>query len=188
MKKPGIMDGIVFALAVALCAGLANLVLGALVGSGTLFNLILLAATLAYLLFLFRRSPTRIGRVVLLAAWAVSSLACWLLELPLFEQVLLQAGFVWLVRALYYHGSLLSAALDFGLVSAGLAAGAWAMINTGSLAAALWSFFLLQSLFGWIPNLAREQDDRLVRSAEAKSAFQSAHQVAVDAVRKLTQS
>ena len=188
MKKPGIIDGIVFALAAALCAGLANLVLGALVGSGTLFNLILLAATLAYLLYLFRRSPSRIGRVVMLTAWAASSLACWLLELPLFEQVLLQAGFVWLVRALYHHGSLFSAALDFALVSAGLAAGAWAMINTGSLAAALWAFFLLQSLFCWIPNLAREQDEPSAGHAAANHGFQSAHRVAVDAVRKLTRS
>ena len=187
MKKPGIIDGIVFALVVALGAGLANLVLGAFIGYGTLFNLILLASSLAYLLYLFRRSLARIGRVVMLAAWAASSLACWLLDLPLFEQVLLQAGFIWLVRALYYHASLFSAVLDFGLVSAGLAAGAWAMMNTGSLAAALWSFFLLQSLFGWIPNLARKQDDRLARHTGGKSAFQSAHRVAVDAVRKLTQ-
>ena len=80
------------------------------------------------------------------------------------------------------------AALDFGLVSAGLAAGAWAMVNTGSLAAALWSFFLLQSLFSWIPSLARKQDQGLQRPAGARSSFQSAHRVAADAVRKLSQS
>ena len=188
MKKPGIVDGIVFALVTALCAGAANLVLGAFIGYGTLFNLTLLAASLAYLLYLFRRSPARVGRVVFIAAWAVASLAAFFHDLPLLEQVLLQAGFIWLVRALYFHGSLFSAALDFGLVAAGLAAGAWAMINTGSLAAALWSFFLLQSLFCWIPSLARKQDESIAQAAGRKSSFQSAHRVAVDAVRKLTQS
>ena len=187
MKKPGIIDGIVFALATAFCAAAVNLVLGAFIGYGTLFKLALLAASLAYLLYLFRRCPARVGRVVFIAAWAIASLAAYLLDLPLFEQVLLQAGFIWLVRALYFHGSLFSAVLDFGLVSAGLAAGAWAMINTGSLAAALWSFFLLQSLFGWIPNLARKQDETLAPPAAGGSSFQSAHRVAVDAVRKLTQ-
>ena len=188
MKTPGIIDGVVFALIVALCAGAANLVLGAFVGYGTLFNLTLLAASLAYLLYLLRRSPARVGRVVFIVTWAGASLAAFMLDLPLFEQVLLQAGFIWLLRALYFHGSLFTAALDFGLVSAGLAAGAWAMINTGSLAAALWSFFLLQSLFCWIPGLARKQDDGTTRPAGGKSGFQSAHRVAVDAVRKLTQS
>ena len=69
-----------------------------------------------------------------------------------------------------------------------MAAGAWAMINTGSLAAALWTFFLLQSLFCWIPSLARKQDESVARPAGGRSGFQSAHRVAVDAVRKLTQS
>ena len=187
MKKPGIIDGIILALVISLGAGAANLILGAFVGYGSLFQLTLLAATLAYLLYLFKRSPARVGRVVMLAAWVTLSLAGWFFDLPLFEQVLLQAGFIWLTRALYFHGSLFSAALDFGLVSAGLAAGAWAMVNTGSLAAALWSFFLLQSLFSWIPNLARKQGGEACRQPTSRSSFQSAHRVAADAVRKLTQ-
>ena len=187
MKKPGIIDGIVFALVVALCAAAANLVLGAFIGYGTLFNLTLLAASLAYLLYLFRRSPARIGRVVFLSAWVAVSLAAVVLDLPLFEQVLLQAGFIWLVRALYFHGSLFSAALDFGLVSAGLAAGAWAMVNTGSIAGALWSFFLVQALFCWLPNLAGKPTNDIYDSPQDQSSFQTAHRVALDAVRKLTQ-
>ena len=101
--------------------------------------------------------------------------------------MLLQAGFVWLARALYFHGSLFAAALDFGLVSLGLAAAGWALLDTGSLAAALWYFFLLQSLFGCLPELARRQVDE-VGNAPGSHGFQSAHRVAVDAVRKLTQS
>lgn len=186
MKKPGIIDGLIVAAAVALAAGAANLLFGGILGYGFLFNLVLLAATLTYLLFLLKRSGTRVGRVVLLSAWMLTSLACWFFGLALLEQVLIQAGFVWLTRSLYYHNSLFSAALDFGLVSAGLAAGAWAMINTGSSAAALWSFFLIQALFCWIPELARRQaGDEL---PYARVSFQSAQRVAAEAVRKLSQS
>jgi len=188
MKTPGIIDGVIVALVISLGAGLASLLLGSFIGYGTLFNTILLAATLTYLLYLFKRSSARVGRVVMLAAWGTLSCACWFFDLPLFEQVLIQAGFIWLTRALYFHGSLFSAALDFGLVSAGLAAGAWAMINTGSLAAALWSFFLVQSLFCWIPDLGRKQGGDIYRGQSDHAAFQSAHRVALDAVRKLTQS
>ena len=104
----------------------------------------------------------------------------------LLELVLIQAAMIWLVRSLYFHGSLISAALDFGLVSAGLAAAAWAMINTGSLAAALWSFFLVQALFCWLPNLAQPSADAAQDRGQA-SSFQSAHRIAQDAVRKLSQ-
>jgi cyanate permease len=105
----------------------------------------------------------------------------------LFEQVLIQAGIVWLVRSLYFHASIFAAALDFGLVSVGLAASAWAMVNTDSLAGALWSFFLVQALFCWVPQLARQQSSGIKNSQQDQSSFQSAHRVALDAVRKLTQ-
>ncbi len=186
MKKNGIIDGLVLAAVIAIAAGAANLLFGGIFGYGFLFNLILLAATLTYLLFLLKRSGTRVGRVVLLSTWILASLAGWFFGLALFEQVLIQAGFIWLTRSLYYHNSLFSAALDFGLVSAGLAAGAWAMINTGSIAAALWSFFLVQALFCWIPELARKQAGEELPSARA--SFQNAQRVAADAVRKLSQN
>ncbi len=187
MKSPGILDGLIFAFLVSLGAGAVNLVLGGFVAKATLFNLILLGATLAYLVYLLRRNNARVGRLMVIGCWALLGLGCWLLRVPLFEQVLLQAGFIWLVRALYFHASPFSALLDFGLVSAGLATGAWAIVNTGSIAAALWSFFLVQALFSWIPGLARMQSGETASTGSSRSSFQSAHRVALDAVRKLTQ-
>lgn len=187
MKAPGIIDGVIVAIVITLGAGAASLFVGGFIGDGTLFNLVLLWGTLVYLVFLFKRSSTRVGRVVVIAGWAAVSLACWFFDIALFEQVLVQAGFIWLTRSLYFHGSLFAAALDFGLVSAGLAAGAWAMVNTGSLTASLWSFFLVQSLFCWIPDLTRKQASDIYRTQRDQSSFQSAHRVAIDSVRKLTQ-
>jgi hypothetical protein len=187
MKTPGIIDGVIVAVVISLGAAASSLVLGGFIAYATLFTLVLSAATLIYLVYLLKRSKAKIGRVVVIASWALTSLGCWFFDLPLFEQVLLQAGIIWLVRSLYFHGSLFSAALDFGLVSAGLAASAWAMVNTGSLAGALWSFFLVQALFCWIPDLARKQPGDIYRNQHDQSSFQSAHRVALDAVRKLTQ-
>lgn len=187
MKSPGIIDGVMVAVVIALGAGIASLFPGAFIDYGSLLNAVLLAATLTYLLYLFRRSNARVGHVVMIAAWAAVSLACWFFDLHPFEQVLIQAGFIWLVRSLYFHATLFSAALDFGLVAVGLAAGAWAMLNTGSLAGALWSFFLIQALFCWIPDFARKQSFNDSHATLHRSSFQSAHRVAVDAVRKLTQ-
>ena len=187
MKMPPILDGITLAAVISLGAGALSLLLGGFIVYGLLFELLLYAAALAYLLYLLRRSTARVGRVLVIAGWAAASLACWFFDVALLQQVLIQAGIVWLVRSLYFHGSLFSAVLDFGLVAAGLAAAGWALHNTGSLVAALWSFFLVQALFCWLPQLARAPAE----GADAESAdagqFQSAHRVAIDAVRKLTQ-
>lgn len=188
MKMPAIFDGVTIAAIISLGAGAVSLLLGGLLVYGLLFELLLYAASLAYLLYLLKRSRARVGRIVVIAGWAMASISCWFFDVALLQQVLIQAGIIWLVRSLYFHGSLFSAVLDFGLVSAGLAAAAWAMQNTGSLVAALWSFFLVQALFGLLPQLAREHNGAAADQQTDPSSFQSAHRVAVDAVRKLSQS
>jgi hypothetical protein len=187
MKTPGIIDGVIVALVISLGAAAASLVLGGFFTYAALFNLVLCTATLIYLVYLLKRSKARVGRVVVIASWALTSLGCWFLDVPLFTQVLIQAGLIWLVRSLYFHASIFAAALDGGLIAAGIAASAWAMLNTGSLAGALWSFFLVQALFCWIPDLNRKQPDDIYCDQQDQSSFQSAHRVALDAVRKLTQ-
>ena len=187
MKYPGIIDGVMVAVIIALGTGIATLALGGFTALGALINLVLPWATLVYLVYLFKRSDARTGRVVAVAAWAAVSLACWLFDLHVSQQALAQAGIIWLVRSLYFHNSLLVALLDLGLVSVGLLAGAWTLINTGSAAAALWSFFLLQSLFCWLPAFGPKGAPAEPVGGES-SSFLAAHRVAVDAVRKLSQS
>jgi hypothetical protein len=185
MKAPGIIDGILVAVLIAIGVGFTTLITG-FAGLGAQLDLVMPWATLAYLVYLFRRSDTRVGRVVAVAAWATLSLACWLFELPTSQHALAQAGLIWILRSLYFHDSLLTALLDLGLVAIGLVAGSWALINTGSAAAALWSFFLLQALFCLIPVF----DPKLAEVQACggrNSPFQSAHRVAIDAVRKLSQ-
>jgi len=188
MKKPSILDGVTLAMVISLGAAAGSLLLGGFIVYGLLFELVLYSAALVYLLYLLKRSQARIGRVLAISAWALISFACWFFDVALLQQVLVQAGMIWLVRSLYFHGSLISATLDFGLVSAGLAASAWAMVNTGSLTAALWSFFLVQALFCCLPQLAPRQSAANDTPASQHSPFQTAHRVAEDAVRKLSQS
>ena len=187
MKKPSILDGVTLAMVISLGAAAASLLLGGFIVYGLLFELLLYGASLVYLLYLLKRSQARIGRVLAISAWALISFSCWFFDIALLQQVLIQAGMIWLLRSLYFHGSLSSAALDFGLVSAGLAASAWAMVNTGSLAAALWSFFLVQALFCWLPQLTPRQFAGSDSPTPHHSHFQTAHRVAEDAVRKLSQ-
>ena len=111
------------------------------------------------------------------------SFGCWILDVGLLQQVLIQAGLIWLVRSLHFHDSLFTAALDFGLISVGLAAAFWALLNTGSAVAATWTFFLIQALFCLLPTPRGGQRPE----STGASGFQAAHRVAVEAVRKLSQ-
>ena len=188
MKTPGIIDGIIVAVLISLGVAITALLTSGFIAYPTLFNLVLCGSTLAYLIYLLKRSNARVGRIVVISGWALVTFVCWLFDVHLFEQVLIQASIVWLVRSLYFHSSMFTALLDLGLVSVGLAASAWAMINTGSLTASVWSFFLVQALFCWIPDLARRQSGDPRDAQYNRSSFQSAHRVAVDAVRKLSQS
>ncbi len=187
MSAPGLLDGVVTALGISLAAAAASLLFGHFVTTGALFQAVLWGATLAYLVYLLRRSRARTGRIVVIGAWALATLGCWLLGASLSEQVLLYAGLIWLVRSLYFHGSIPAALLDLGLVAVGLAAALWALLNTGSMAASLWSFFLVQALFRWIPAFDRARGAAESRATASASSFQSAHRVALDAVRKLSQ-
>lgn len=186
MKMPTLFDGVSAAALISLGAAAASLLLGGFIVYGLLFELLLYAGAFAYLLYLLKRSRARVGRIVVVTCWAATSLACWFFDVALLQQVLIQAGLIWLVRSLYFHDTIWSAALDFGLVSAGLASASWAFLNTGSLVAALWSFFLVQALFCWLPGQRAAQNDNA--GSVTASSFQSAHRVAIEALRKLSQS
>ncbi|MEM7563580.1 MAG: hypothetical protein AAF353_11100 [Pseudomonadota bacterium] len=187
MKNPGLFDGILVAALISIAAGVFSLIFGGFILFSHFFYLILCAASFTYLLYLMKRAEARIGKLVVFSAWFIVSLCGWLLEAALIEQILLQAGLIWIVRSLYFHHSLFSAALDFGLVSIGLVAATWALMNTGSLAAALWTFFLLQSFFCWLPQMNPSPTHTKHPSRAERSDFQSAHRVASEALRKLAQ-
>lgn len=188
MKSPGIFDGVRIAIVISLGAAVTMLILGGFIAHNTLSSLVLSAATLIYLVYLLKHSSANAGHVVVIAGWFVISLACWFFDVMLIELVLIQAGIIWMVRSLYFHGSMFTAVLDLGLVLFGLAASTWAMVNTGSMAGALWSFFLVQALFCWIPDLSNKQSREIYINRHDQSSFQSAHRIALDAVRKLTQA
>ena len=188
MKPPGVIDGVIVAALISLGAGVASLLFGGFIHYPILFQIVLYSTALSYLLYLLKRSDAHVGRVVVIVIWSLMTLVCWMFDVHLLEQVLLQATAIWLVRSLYFHNSMFTALLDLGLVSVGLAASAWAMLNTGNLVASIWSFFLVQALFCWVPQLGQSEPGDFRDDRSNRSSFESAHRVAVDAVRKLSQS
>lgn len=185
MKAPGILSSIVFALLASLGAGIFAKLLPIFFSPATSSVLIITGLTLAYLIFLLRHAETRRGRVLVVALWLSLSIGGWLLSFSLITHILLQLSLIWIVRSLYFHTSILAALLDLVLVVMAASAGVWAMIQTDSFIAAVWCFFLAQSLFVLIPEISG-RDTRLPDSTPVVDHFQSAHRVAQEAVRKLS--
>ncbi len=185
MKTPSIFKSIVFAILASLGAGIFGKLLPIFFSPATSSALIIAGLSLAYLIFLLRQAETRRGRVMVVALWLSLSIGGWLLDSSLITHILLQLSLIWIVRSLYFHASVLIALFDLILITMAASAGLWAVIQTDSFIAAVWCFFLAQSLFVAIPELSG-RDTPLPDSIPVVDHFQSAHRVALEAVRKLS--
>ena len=186
MKAPGMLEGITLAIGASVAGGVLAALLPILFSEYASAQILISILGLGYLIYLLKRSNERTGRVVMVALWLIASLTCMLLDTSLFGTLLVQAALIWIVRSLYFQASVLPALLDLGLVALGLLASAWAILQTGSVVTAIWCFFLTQSLFVLIPGFAGTRDDASYFSPVGSDRFQSAHRVALDAVRKLS--
>lgn len=185
MKTPGILKSIVFALFASIAAGIFATLLPIFLNPTITSTTIISGLSLAYLIFLLRQTKMRRGRVLVVLLWLSLSLGSWLLNLNLTTQILLQLSNIWIVRSLYFHASILTALLDLVLIVMSAGAGVWAVIQTDSFIAAVWCFFLAQSLFVWIAEFSQRSKPPADANPSADH-FQSAHRVAQEAVRKLS--
>lgn len=147
MKKLGTAEGIGLAIALSLVGGISYAILSNTLDNPSSFRSVVGMLSLFYTLYLLARSHEKTGRLVTLVIWFLVTGASSVLisSLPLY--VITHLGFIWLVRALFFHSSISMAILDLGLISAGLLVANWALIQTNSLTMSIWSFFLLQVLF-----------------------------------------
>ena len=186
MKTPGLLEGITVAIGASLGGGILAALLPIVLNDYTSSRILISVLVLGYLIYLLKRSNEHTGRVVMIAIWSIATLACLLLDTSLISFLLVQVASIWIVRSLYFHASVLPALLDLGLVTFGLVATAWAILQTGSAMTAIWCFFLSQSLFVLIPGFANRHDKTGSFNPVEVDRFQSAHRVALDAVRKLS--
>ena len=186
MKAPGLLEGIMLAIGASLGGGILAALLPTVISEFASAQILISILGLGYLIYLLKRSSERTGRVVMLALWLIASLTCMLLDTPLLVTLVVQTALIWIVRSLYFQASVLPALLDLGLVALGLLASAWAILQTGSVITAIWCFFLTQSLFVLIPGFSSTGDNAGYFNPVESDRFQSAHRVALDAVRKLS--
>lgn len=183
MKRPTFFEGVAVALVASLAAGACYAALVLVFPSAGVVRFVVAGLGLAYVVYLLKRTDERVGRVVAIAAWAIAALALWIFAPPTLLYLAVHLGLLWLVRSLYFHGSLLSALADLGLVALGLAASVWAATQTHSVALSVWTFFLVQALFVAIP--PRVAAPEAAAHDVPEDPFQRAHRAAEAALRRM---
>lgn len=184
MKRPTFLEGVVVALVAALLGSMAITVAPAIIGLDMTLRTVIAGLSLAYVLYLLRRSDDATGRIVTVSIWLLVSTTCWALISDPLLYLAVHIGQVWLVRALYHQPGPLAALADLGLNLLALAAGIWAFAHADSPFLGIWTFFLVQALFVAIP----AADSRRTGTDEAAQSdrFQQAHRSAEAALRKLS--
>ena len=185
MKAPGFLEGILIALIAAIVGEVLFTVLPWFLGSWLALLLIITLLSLSYLLYLLRRSPRKAGRPTLLLLWGLSSLSAGAFEVGIPFYLLLQLGFIWLARSLYFGNGLFVALADLGLHALAAVSALWAFSRSGSLFLAIWSFFLVEAFFSLLPLRPSVPDDEC-EAHGANPRFEQACRNATAALQKLT--
>ena len=187
MKSPSLSSGIGFAFFAAIATAILTLSLPIVLPLlAPKFTLALI--TIAYLYYLIRRSGEKTGRVVIGSISIGVSLIALTIEMSLFEFILIELGLIWIVRSLYLRARPLPALLDGLLVIAGVLLASWGILQTQSLAIAVWCFYLVQALFiEWPDKLFTKNVDTEIETSD-QQRFDQAWQVAQQAVEKLSRN
>ena len=185
MKRPSFLHGVVVAAVFGFFASAVVATLTPFVGLGAVVRLVIPALGLAYLLYLFSRSPERVGRVTTISLWSALAVVTWWLAPPLPLYLLIHVGAVWLVRSLYFYAGLVPALMDLGISALSVSATVWAITRSGSVFLATWCFFLVQALFVTIPPSATKKTRQERVTAVDNEIFDKAKRQADQALRQL---
>lgn len=186
MKQPTLFEGVSVALIASIGATVLFTALGAILPVEAVVKLLIALFSLGYISYLLSRSRECLGRVTLVAGWSLVAAVIWLFSPSLAIYGLTHLVMIWLVRALYYYNSLLSALADLGLNAIAVAAAAWAAYQTESLLITTWCFFLAQALFVYIPPRLFRKEARAAGSSINEDLFQQSHRAAETALQKLS--
>jgi hypothetical protein len=188
MSRPNFSEGVGVSLVATLLGGALLPLLSLWLSGGFALRFLITLLGLFYLLYLLRRRDLKAGRVLAVALWLLVSPVSALLGIGLTGDLLIHLVLLWLVRSGLFHDRFYTALLDLGLVILGLGAALWGGSVTGSPAVGLWSFFLIQALFVFIPQTGSSLERPTTPPAGEAERFERAYRAAQEALQRLSQN
>jgi hypothetical protein len=184
MKRQMFIHGVLLAAVLAFAVSAIIATVTPFTGFFGVARLVIPAAAIAYILFLFRQSDERIGRMTTLSLWSLFAIVTWWFSPSLAFYLLLHVSAVWLVRSLYFYSGVFPSILDLGLSLFSITAFGWAIERTGSIFVGVWCFFLVQALFVVIPSSVATRKDK-PDSSQCNDSFDRARRQANQALQQL---
>ena len=185
MKRPTFIEGIGVAIIASLGGGLMFAVMSTFFAAAIALQLLVVGGSLLYLLYVLARSDARVGKITVLAVWSGATALLWLTDVALWWLLLGELLFIWVVRSIYSYRSMFAALADLGLVAFGGMFAVWSVLQTDSLMVGIWSFFLVQALYVFIPHQFNSQVGNKNTSPQT-DRFQHAQRIAEAALSKLS--
>ena len=185
MKSPSLSGGLAFAFCAAIATAILTLSLPIILPVlAPKFTLALI--TIGYLFYLIKQSGEKTGRIVTGGIAIGVSILTLTISMSLIEFILIQLGLIWIVRSLYLRARPIPALIDGLLIVAGILLASWGILQTQSLAIAVWCFYLTQALFIDWPNRFFKEDADINSDSVNQQRFDQAWLAAQQAVEKLS--
>jgi hypothetical protein len=188
MHRPTLLEGVLVALVLSLSVSPLVVLVQLVIGSLLAWKIMVMIMAYTYICYLLARSRRRSGRVTL-GLLALTVLLASLVFTWRFPMILLLCvTLIWIMRSFAYSRSLVSAVLQGGVCVLGCGAALMVYGHSGSLALALWSFFLVQAAFVLIPaqGMRRSTAPNDMTLGGAPDDFGRAYHAAEQALERLT--
>ena len=188
MHRPTLLEGILVALVLSLSLSPLVVLVQLSVGSLLAWKMGVMAMAYTYICYLLARSGRRSGRVTLGLLTLMVLLAGLIGNLRFATILLLGVTLIWGIRSFAYSRSLVSTVLQGGVCGLGCGAALMVYGHSGSLALAIWSFFLVQAAFVLIPapGTHRPATPLGATPGGAPDGFGRAYHAAEQALERLT--
>lgn len=185
MKRATFGEGVIVALVSSIIIAAVFSLLSSFYLGAVFLKLLIAGIAFGYILYLLLKTSEHVGSVISVLLWFVITLVAMIFSVSIIDYMLVQLVLIWLLRSLYYYNSLFSSLCDLALVILSIIIAYWAWTNTSSLFLTSWCFFLIQSLFVFIPEniLAKNKNSEIKENTIDK--FEYAYQSAEAAAEKL---
>ena len=188
MHRPTLLEGVLVALVLSLSVSPLVVLVQLAIGSLLAWKMVVMIMAYTYICYLLARSRRRSGRVTLGLLALTVLLASLVFNLRFPTILPLGVTLIWAIRSFAYSRSLVSAVLQGGMCVLGCGAALMMYGHSGSLALAIWSFFLVQAAFVLIPAqcLRRPATPSGAALGGAPDDFGRAYHAAEQALERLT--
>ena len=150
-SKPSLTEGALIGIVLSIGASIFYIGGVSLLSGGLAFRLLTGIIFLIYTLYLLTKIQKKTGKLTIISIWLTISILNFLLTESALLYITIYIAMTWAIRSLYFYNSLLSSGIDLLLTALASFICLLTWNYTNSLLLSIWSFFLIQSMFVFIP-------------------------------------